>query len=761
MADMKHFLDKQEDIIENFRFWKSYIYNKPGQHQFYFDTADIIDMLTGIQGLAQGYSFKWKLYDHPKQLVYAFAYREWLGSITLLQPHLTELYDKISTRHTLFPEYSTNIEEPIEEFWSEYLKDKKIRLLLQEGQLDHINEKADALLKVAPHIFQGIYLSQEDGFWKKRYKYLKEKGIIKFDTTPYDVIKTTKNPVFKALQESLNRQRSHNTSNNYIDAIALCLFDKKLKLHQENPSQYPLPLFYTDQSFLLKAAKEVSKEKFNNRHPLCIKCKDGKSILAVRDSNFFFLAGVLGGSTKPDIELFERIVNKLEGSTNGDLVNNEKTTEAKAVFDKDIIEEDTPKAFLINFFQQWWHNLGLKQLHQVYKKDYNLNEAEEKVLQTKINAYITTEREQLKKSIGLGYTIINRAWKDLADVEQKIKELYKFDIKIDAAHEFGSRFSFKKSVYSKIQEHFERMKSAAFGDEKKDLDEIKTETINFILDTLTGKSDLPEKERSTKLDNLASAIGTLWLLNKHELIDMICQALRDIPRLKKNKEDVYPSPAFAMMHAVTRLSLEEPNLDNIQEIIDCVEEKFNGQNGDKNYKVWMALSYVYYRMAAIQYPHIHQIPEDLSLSEKDSTARKKGLEYLEKTYINAEKTFKYLDVKINEEPNSEAIYRWRRVCYYATNNILFCKTLYAPIYELTEPDFMKKVHQFEDLDNPNLFHENRYSDTISRYYYRLSHHDKKPKFIKLAREYNRRSLSYPGIAEKRTFEILEKNIDRL
>jgi len=763
MANLNLFAGNHQIISNNYLFWKFLRKRQGSNYQIYFDTADIIDMLTGMQGLSNGYAFKWGLYEQPKQLVYAVAYQNWLGPITLLPPHLTELYDKINGNHFLFPEKLTDLEHSKKEFWSKYIPEN-VRHLIVNPQNDYLGiEVIEALMKTAPHIFQGVYLLQGSSFWKKRYKSLKERKLIQFDGTTYNVLEISKDPVFKSLQTLLNKERPYNTSNNYIDALALCLFDRKLQEHERNPKRNPLPIFYSDQDHLLNATEEVAKKEIKGRFPFSIETEDQKNTLLVRDANFFFLTGVLQGAELEDVQLFDRLNNCFNSLQRTEGKNN-KLGDAKAKMGQEI-EENAPLTLLLEFFKRWWHTLGIKELKEVFKKDYHLDPQQEEKLSKEINEYINQEQQRLKQDLGQRpqvLALLRTVWKELHKMEERLKKLYPENISIEAAHEFGSRFSFPKPVYEKIQRHFNRMMEAAYGGEDSDIDEVKTETVNYIFDALTAKHLKSTGEINEKLDNLAITIGILWLLEKHKLIDEISKVLVKLPALKLDKQDVYPSPAFAIMHAAALLVSEDPHIVSIQNIINCVEDKYSGAKGRKNYKVWMALSYVYFRLAIIQYPPLDQIPENLTEFERESKTRQAALSYLVKTVEFAEKSLLYLEIKIADGVGKEELHRWRRAYYYAINNIIYAKTII--LTGNLNKELEEKVFQLEALNDNKLFHEHRYSDTLARYYYRIAHHSQSNQRqfnINQSKKFNERSLNSMGTAEKWAFESLRSAIERL
>lgn len=767
MAELKYFADNQKALGENYRFWELIREKNGERYELFFDTADLIDMLRGMQGLASGYAFKWEHYNKPKQLVYAVAYQNWLGHISILPPHLTELYNKISAGQTLFPEFPLDQQMAEDEFWPKYLPADLVRFIEKPNEWPESSEVVEALMSAAPHIFQGIYLMQKGGYWKKRYRYLKENGILYFDVSPFDVMEISKDPVFKAFQKELNSIRSHNTSNNYIDALALSMLDRKLDAYLSKPDKLPVPLFYTDQEHIHQAIEKVAQLNPKRRPPLHIRNQDNDWVPIVRNADFFFLWGILRGAEQEDVALFKKLSDCFE-SLHEAKEKSSKLEEAKAAIDKRTREEEAPNTLLLEFFKRWWEQRGIQELREVFKEDYNLDKEQEQTITVSVNEYIQREREHLDHELGRRAKVMNllrQIWKELQHLDRQFNQVYDSDIEIIAAHEFGSRFSFSKPVYETIQRHFDRLKAVVFGGDLEDIEEAKTETVNFIFDALTTQGKITPEQRIDKLNNLASAIGILWLLEKFPLINDICRSLRETNSLKENISDAYPSPAFAIMHAVAKLQMGDPDLAKVQAIVNCVESKFDNPSCEKNqnYKVWMALSYVYYRMATARFPQLYVIPEDLPSHDRESKIRKAALNYLEKTLYFSEKTIGYLKDKISNAEDCEQLPRWCRVYYYAVNNAIFVKTIaLSDADKLSEMEDL--VEELSNLTDISLYHENRYSDTLARYYYRLGKVKKSKMgnfYLRKARSLNQRSKESYGLVEKRVFQVLGDHVEKL
>lgn len=269
MANIAYFADNIDAVKENYQIWQS-LGGK--EVDIFFDTADVIDLLIGMRAMSQlpGEAFRWKTYHDAKQLVYAMAYKGWLGPIRLLSPHLSELYDQLSHERFQTINKAVDIKDIEEQFWSnDKILSKGVIKLVQSSSSPSAKEKNEWLeqfIHNAPDIFQGAYLMDRRADWKERYAYLKRSKSLLFDPGSIDLSTVGNTPLFKALNEALNeKRRKIATANNYVDALALYMFDQKLREAQSNQS--PPPFFYAEQKHIYEAVQEVSKKRIDGRHP--------------------------------------------------------------------------------------------------------------------------------------------------------------------------------------------------------------------------------------------------------------------------------------------------------------------------------------------------------------------------------------------------------------------------------------------------------------------------------------------------------------
>lgn len=756
MAEISDFASDRIQITENYRIWKAI---EKTEFTLYFDTADIIDMLRGMSSMspAPGMPFKWKLYDEPKQLVYAVAYKKWLGNIRLLSPHLAELYDKLSSDHFQKHGRRVDIEGLSENFWGNenILKKEVINFVkgAYAGQKDNSSAHVsmEALMANAPHIFQGTYLLANNADWKRRYVFLKQEGIINFDQDVVQIAELAKDQVFQKLHQTLNAQR-HLTANNYVDALALCLFDQKLRKAQQN-NEPPL-FFFADQKHLYNAVKIVSQEKVDGRFPFRYYSADKDvDFLAVRNSNFFFLLGILHGVKSEYVSLWNRFEYYLEEITR-------ETKEVRRYTPSST--EASLRLFILEFFASWWNNEGIEDLRELFKEQ---KLASENYLEREVHNFIDAEFKQLSQRINLNpkvLEIIRESLDNLSDMKQTLKSLYPKITEINAANEFGNRFSFKPEAYKSIQKAFAELQSNARAHSSEGVEEIKATIINNISSAFTKVNTEGEDDLNETLNKLASAVGILWLLKKYYLVERICDTITHMPYLRRYKNEKYPSPPFAILHAIVLLADSEPNMIRVKRILQCVRDKYDIGHSNQNYKVWLSLSFAYFIMADRIYKNIAVIPEDLSPEEEKSMIREQALICLRTSKKYSAYAYDYLRKKELESDDINAMPRRYRFKHYAINNLIFCTTLLAKAPEL-KTQLEELVNAQEKItEDEHLWHKSRYSDTLARYYYRIARigNSVNNHVLKKMYNYNKRSLEEQGINEKKYPSQLKIQIEQ-
>lgn len=777
---LERYSNDYNKIISNYQLWKS-INAQQTPVSTYFDASDLIDILHGIGSLHRGQALADR-YRNLSTMVYALAYRNWLGPIEVLPPHLAELADKMQTNYSpqLFPNgyNSRQFGEWEDEFWG--ATQPGSAWLSKEGA--YSQHELKKLIRSTPDLFLGLYLVQHRAYWKDRYRYLRNENIISFNTGSYPVAELQRKPLFRDLQQSLSKNRSTTTSNNYVDTLALCILDQMLEAHLEDPATNPLPILYSNQSRLLKSIHEVSTTKNEGRYPLRLRPTSdaGMGELIVRDSHFFFWSGILRGMEQHDQDLFQRFINSLD-ELQQDLGEMERDQPYSSLQQKlqNNTRDKNHQFILIEFFKLWWDKGGIQEVRNKWSLR-GLSSEQETLHDQQVNDYIQEERKRFEKEFLRpikANSFIRKAWKTFDDLDKEILDQWvKPAIKINAHHEFGPRFAVEGDVCERIQQLFDellrtvgQLEAATPSPEEtervqKEIRELKSDLVTRVIDGLTAHISDAET-RQEKVNEIATATAVFWLLGKYNLVDAVCSMLRQASALKRQMEDPYPHAAFAIIHLAAQLyENRELRHNDTLSTLQKIEKKY--REDKPNYNVWLGLSYIFYRLAERE-GEIFTIPEDLDADDVAFTRETAMYSYLKKTEHYAELTRTYLRGVLKHDNHRHQ--RHQRAYYSSLNNILFCKTRLAEPDELypLERSIADRIKAVNHL--PPIFHESRYNDTLARYYYRLARvADTHPVYrahqrhwILEAKKFNQLSLASRLMPQQKIYANLEGMIRRL
>ena len=97
-------IEDYQQFSKEYQFSK-FIHDNGLNVSIYFDASDLIALVSGIHNLDDPRELKLQMknYETDAYLVYAFAFRGWLGAINFLSPHLYEFLEKTKTSQSLFP----------------------------------------------------------------------------------------------------------------------------------------------------------------------------------------------------------------------------------------------------------------------------------------------------------------------------------------------------------------------------------------------------------------------------------------------------------------------------------------------------------------------------------------------------------------------------------------------------------------------------------------------------------------------------------
>jgi len=738
-----------KEMNEGLQFWNALQQLPNVKPKIYFDSAGGIDMLTGTGSIFKGNVLQAKLYSQDANLVYALAYRKWLGEIYMLPPHTEEFIESLQFNDRLFPDSKT--QEPSlqnQELWHRILETKdlaRLKDLLYKTENPENIKVIEELQKNPYHLFLGIYLTRHGNYWKGRYKYLvKEEKILQFShETDYSIGDVTNQPLFEKVLRILNGKRTR-TANNYIDALALSVLDAKLEKSIDNEDRpIILPLFFSNQGHILETVEEIrDASKPGERIPFTyIDLQTGKHFPIVRAASFFIIEGFVNAmrENKQAVEKFQtqladinRQFESGQGKDGADTYDLER-------FKNNYLEPEIHKQVMLEFFERWWGDGGYHEIvgALALQEDQDQEEVNEQVKQ-----HIEEVRLELKQNFeGLGarFKIIRDAWQAFFGFAEYLDQDYiQPKAETTAFHDFGPRLNYSESVCNRIQKWISRAIDAVSQKDNDELKAVEGEVITHLIRSLF--EGINEKEdKDEQLDQLTACLGFFYFFNKCELVVQVCDEVRrQYEHVFPDSPDKYPVPSIALIHAAALLqgrNEERKVEEEVLDILKCLESK-----AQKNYKVWIGLSYIYnllwiHRMHPFGVYKFRELfrPEEFY----EDVLPSRGYQYLAKAIDFSQAAMDYIreelsaDEKLNakekeklsaeekqqlEENAIKRRPRWQKL-YYAMNNYLFFKTLYSSPEEFAKLESYKdKLAQTSPMEE--YYHEGRFSDTLARYFLR-------------------------------------------
>jgi hypothetical protein len=782
ILELKDSIDSFQSLVKDIELQRELYNNRRFEKQFYFDTSSIIDMIHGFNAIIKKGVIDWRRYKKPATLVYALGYKNWLGPIFTLPPHMEEFISKIqSSRRAQFPEYPEEQGKVLEnQFWGEQnLEVHKFKEAFNDEP--QMNKFVKTLKKESLDLFKGIYLASNNSFWKARYKFLvKDNQVLRFSNKlDYNLGDITDSPLFSPLLKHLNEKRREKSSNNYIDTIALCMLDEKIHLCNENPDRYKVvPIFFSDQDHILEAAKFFSEKRFNGRRPFTF-VSGQKEYLVVRNANYFIIEGIMNALYhQGSDEIFEEYVKALKKLEDWLKEKKEKHwsngSTGTSYVAKSHFQRRSEEKFFLEFFDRWWEKGGLEELKNII--DGHVLEGPKERIDAQVHQYIEEERKRINKQFS-GFQgrldIIRETWSSFRNLPSYIDRKFSGDAEpFDVYQEFSPRFAYLEDVCEEVQGLIDRIFDAVFSSKKEDsttklhlqneeLEEAEAEIVKDLADGIFGKGESASEDEK-RLNQLSISLAVLWIFERYDLINMVCDVIRQQHESNaEDNDDMYPTASIALIHAASNLKGRNRNTDLAVRIISCVEKKFC-----ERYSVWISLSYLYYLLwdntaDGFEFPEL--------LSEEEQKANREN-PHLQAAFNHSFKAVKYLEKRRKEDPEVEKrpdpsrVYKYRqRRYYYALNNYLFFLTI------LSEPETFQDSENYanrlgtcsRDLAN---WQPDRFPDTLARYYYRKAYiaeseeefHD----FREEAIRYNNKAIE-GSIIEKNIYMILRLKLKHL
>jgi len=725
--------------------------------QIFFDTSSIIDILLGVEGIIKGNQFKRTQFNMHSTLLYAMTYRNWLGEICTLPTHTDELVNKIQlSKHLLRDTQNPNSKLFENELWGS-LGIRKQDLQVFGETRDIMQERFNQMKIDSVDVFKATYLLSENGFWKHRYRYLREQKTVNFyPVSDLNIKEITQSEVYLRLKSFFNKNRyGHRSLNNYVDVLALCFLDKELRAFENKETgKSKLPIFFSDQEIVLDAIEMVSQTKDEyGRYPFTWTSTEGRSHRVVRSANFFIIEGIFNIKKEEDQhEIISKFTEALE-EYRRTLENYANATSSGSILNfKDKFQKETLNVIFLEFFNRWRMEFGNDQMLKLISYDNY------QILDKEIDIYILEERERLKEEFAMDsgrFQLVKKMWEALANLPGLVRRVFNSYSSYVVAKEIDPRFAFKEDICNEIQDEVDELFQSIQRDDSVLLEEVGSRLVDSVLIGLYDKNMSDEKRNN----ELCKVLGILWIFESFDLISDICYEVHNQYKHgafgKSRISDEYPIPSIALMHAAAIIQGSSKNQNECMRILNCVHSKFS----DNNYQIWIGLSYIYFILwnEVVSSYDFYELAKIYGKRTPDYAK-----DYLKKAGMNACRAMTWLAEERFNIEKMDCQKRRQRRYYYALNNYLFYITIAS-----SAEDFVKSKNIAKELEDAMYapdYWQVRFGDTLARYYYRSAFISETESefdlYLKWAVEFNKQAIK--SSQRVRDYYLnLEKDLEEL
>ena len=213
-----------------------------------------------------------------------------------------------------------------------------------------------------------------------------------------------------------------------------------------------------------------------------------------------------------------------------------------------------------------------------------------------------------------------------------------------------------------------------------------------------------------KHSDLAVGLAVLWVFDKWKLVTDIAE------RLDQDYENYQIPLLFAA--SIPHSGNHKPA--RAKDIAACISSKFVESKvpGFKpNYKVWVGLSYIYWQI----WDNLNNrpsLPEQMSVQTHENFRSEPSFTYIKQAISLCLKTIKFLN-KIRNE-NEEKITPRNLLYYYSVNLYIYLIVITGKAEEVKAPEMQNYVAELDNIAGTPAYWQNRFKDTIARYYLRLA-----------------------------------------
>lgn len=694
----------------------------PLKLQYYFDSYDMINLIEG--GLAyvtnMGYFDRNKYRkDRLQNLVYAFAFQKlYHPPIKMLEPHKVEFFNIIYN-------HSYNLKSPmnkednkdiLEEIFYQPSEDGPF--IFDSASKQEINDKVYDLIEKSPEILRINFLIRDYMSWKKRLKFLQSEKIITLDEVNNELKEIEDTDLFQLINAGFEEARPGGMNNNFYDSLAFYHLQKMLENFNDNPNQ-ELPVFFSSTPVVRKAVEYIRSEN-PTLFSYELQTEDNKApqrIPIVRDSLFFVLEPIFTiddrtesffnelKESRPLIraiidEEYRSIFDQGEGAG-----LNQNFKKAKRKFENNIKEIVEVKLTQEIWLKQKAYEGLIEQVKEMISWSDEDLEAFEKEIDKQLTGILQNAKNSLERSRHLSAII--RAFRTVEKDVDIILRQNSIVADLDIFRDFALiKFGIDKRKIPQL----DNLTEALINDNL----EGTTPAIYNILSSLSTKINSPRKA-----ERFLQGIAVAWILRKYTLITELCSQI--------SNTDIQNRYETALIYAASIINIKR-NRKGIEETIDiirCVLEK-----NELNYKVWIGVAYIYYRIWEVVNNKYRETPE---MSPKYWDTLFKDDDYQQYITDGAihyiKKSLTYLKDHLEDELDEYGANPYLPYYLYALNNYIYYTTKSG-----TKSQFELLQSYINELKDYELHHaewQGRFYDTMGWYTLRMSFYNKEFKSIYL------------------------------
>lgn len=668
--------------------------NKNVPIEIYFDTYHVLPIIQGYWELQSSVhnDISTDIFDDDRTLVKTLAYFEYIRDIHILLPHVAELANQLDKSYLLPTDEHVDkgkIDKFLEQIGLDNLK--KLKTVYEKDGLESY------LQELAPHseqIFKANYILDELKWYRRYQRLFIENRIVQYDDVRYNNADILSSPLFEQISDALADPRSDRkfrTINNFRDAMALCMFQKKVQKFKLG--QGALPFLYVAGGRLGKLPPEIRSE-FVVQPP---QLPNGTKVSLLKDSEFFIVDAMFTLKKK---------------SKKGDALSDgmQRLEDSMQLYHRIGPELSMPEINAIiqewvqlrknDFFSKIWADGkgGRRKLSERLIDLVQMDAFVGKVQDSK--KIVEREREAIIKNLTLltdDLVFLEDIWMEIETFEKVLNDRLneKVDLNVlrpDIFRDMGvTRFSPPLGPVGdeigKIWNDFLILHSKRSVRRMRLLKVLIARVIYDGFQKITADS----------FSKILTGLCVLWAFHRYALI------MRLVERLQGRYEKAYQIP---LIYMASVLKQKDKNVWHLKVIEKHLKDLEASKEYPSTFEIWIGVGYVKFNVWQ----------EFKSMQGKRN--EQKFRDYLSEAIELMDRSYRYLKSQRKKGDLKRQVAVYRNVKYYYVLNNWVYYNLMGETDELDSKLFDSRVSELISIQRDEQYSQARFSDTIARFYYR-------------------------------------------